>query len=129
MFYILNKSKLVSFIEELLVFLLQKCWSSADQMCWIRGKISITSCASKNCRCVFNWKKMYPAYARSITMLLALDNCRVLVAIEWYSPAKAYLNINGSKWHSNPSNKTSEFTSACFYSFDHQITKHIEGQY
>ena len=61
-------------------------------------------------------------------MLLALDNCRVLVAIEGYSSAMAYLNINGSKWHSNPSNKTSEFTSVCFCSFDHQMTKKFQGQ-
>lgn len=26
----------------------------------------------------------------------------------------AYLNISGSKWHSNPSNRSCEFTSACF---------------
>ena len=61
-------------------------------------------------------------------MLLALDNCRLLVAIEGYSPAKAYLSSNGSKWHSNPSNKSSEFTSACFCSFNHQITKQIQGR-
>jgi len=71
---------------------------------------------------------MYPAYARSITMLLALDNCRVLVAIEGYSPPMAYLNINGSKWHSNPSNKTSEFTSACFCSLNDKTISGSEAR-
>ena len=61
-------------------------------------------------------------------MLLALDNCRLLVAMEGYAPTKAYLSSNGSKWHSNPNIKSYEFTFAYFCSFNHQLTKQIQGQ-
>lgn len=57
----------------------------------------------------------YTKYATSITMLLALDNSR-MDSFAMAGSTAAYLNINGRTWQSNPTNKSSEFTSACFLS-------------
>ena len=41
-------------------------------------------------------------------MLPVLDNCRLLVAIEGYSPTKAHPRNNGNKWQTTHPNNVNE---------------------